>query len=423
MAWRIDEQIVRGEIDNRTPGLITGKLWLIGRDEPVELQLEGNPWRDLAGHVLKFTNPEPKPGTGEDLPNLQKGTVGDMTASRKVRVPDCSMDELMKYYEAKEPFPWHWGNSLYLEWFSETHGRVVIESASYQLELDTEPAWALTEADEKNQQSANATAMVKYMEGMGMAVADAEAFVDADEDDDLPQSIEEAEADDEDARMQLLMDRVVARIEREGLDEIDHYDRIYMEERARLMKERGEVEPEITPEQIEERNRWVEEMNAIAEEAMAEHEAEKWKDDFEEEKRHPLVEQCSDLAIAVRCEIREAGWMPENAHREHPLGEISDGVMIASAKLGGALGMADEEWPPDSLIAGNVIVRLKKARGYLKDAIRGLDAAEEESLATPQWRHETRIKVIDVLAQTETLLREARGVYESPEGDDRDVPF
>jgi hypothetical protein len=415
MAWRIDAQIVRGEIDNRTPGLVTGKLWLIGRDEAVELKLEGNPWRDLAGHVLKFTNPEPKPGTGGDLASWQKGVVGDMTASRKVRVPDCSEDELVEFFKTKQPFPWHWGNSLYLEWFSETNGRVVIESAQYQLELDAEPAWILTEGDEKAQQAAAAAAMVAYMERMGMAIADAGDFAGQDDhDDDLPQSAEEAAADEEDARMQLLLDRVIARIERDGFDEIEDYDRIYEEERARLMKERGETEPELTPEQLEERARWVEEMNAIAEEAMADYEAEKWKDgEFEEDQRHPLVDQCSDLAVEISKQIRAAGWMPEDAHQEHPISEIRDGVMIASAKLGGALGMADEEWPPEPLFAGNVIVRLKKARGYLNDALRGLDAAEEEALATPQWRHETRIKVIDVLAQTEELLREARAVYQS----------
>lgn len=193
-----------------------------------------------------------------------------------------------------------------IEWFSESNGRVVIETAHFQLELDAEPAWTITEADEKNQQSANAAAMAGYMERMGMAISEAQAFAgcDGDEDDDHPRSPEEAAADEEDARMQLLLDRVIARIEREGLDEIDHYDRIYQEERTRLMKERGEEEPELTPEQIEERERWVEEMNAIAAEAMAEYEAEKWKGgEPEEEKHHPLVEQCSDLAVELSKEI------------------------------------------------------------------------------------------------------------------------
>ncbi len=242
-----------------------------------------------------------------------------------------------------------------------------------------------------------------------------------DEDDDLPQSLEEAQADAEDARMQLLLDRVTARLER-GEFEFQDFDRIYREERTRLMRERGEKDPLLTPEQREERRLWIEEMNAIAEEALVDLEAEKWKGPGrEEEERQPLVEECSDLAVALHHEIHNAGWLAEDAHQEHPLWEILSGVSCASAKLAGALGMSSrhDEWPPDRMIAGNVIVRLKKARVYLQDALRGLDSAEEEALATPQWRHQTRLKVIDVLAQSEDLLREVREVL--ADGDDDDT--
>ena len=153
MAWRMEEQVVCGEIDNRTPGHVVGKIWFVGRDEAVELELEGNPWRDLAGHLLKFTNPDAKPGDLSGLSSYQQGQVGDITASRKVRVPDCTMEELMEFSKSKQPFPWHWGNSLYLEWFSVTNGRVVIEAAHYQLELNAEPAWIMYDEDEITQQS------------------------------------------------------------------------------------------------------------------------------------------------------------------------------------------------------------------------------------------------------------------------------
>ena len=39
MAWRIDESVVRGEIDNRVEGRVTGRIWFVGLDEPVELEL------------------------------------------------------------------------------------------------------------------------------------------------------------------------------------------------------------------------------------------------------------------------------------------------------------------------------------------------------------------------------------------------
>lgn len=164
MAWRIEGQVVRGEIDNRTQGLVTGRIWLLGRAEPIELRLEGNPWRDLAGHVLRFSNPDPKAVGPEGISAKQVGVVGDITASRKVKVLDCTDEEFREFYAAKTPFPWHWGNSLYLEWFSTVNGRVVIESAAYTLTLDGEPAWKMTVEEERAQRIANGDAMAKSMD-------------------------------------------------------------------------------------------------------------------------------------------------------------------------------------------------------------------------------------------------------------------
>jgi hypothetical protein len=60
VAWRVNESVVRGEIDNRARGRIVGKIWLIGRDHPIELELAGNCWKDLAGCIARFENPAPK---------------------------------------------------------------------------------------------------------------------------------------------------------------------------------------------------------------------------------------------------------------------------------------------------------------------------------------------------------------------------
>jgi hypothetical protein len=164
MAWRIDEFLVRGEIDNRARGRVTGRLWFAGRVEAVELDLAGNAWRDVAGRRLIFTNPQPKPGIPEGLRGEQAGVVGDITASRKVRVPEIPLDQIGEYYAARKPFPWHWGNSLYLEWFSAANGRVVIESASYELTVVGEAVWEMNEDAERIQRQANGEAMVQFME-------------------------------------------------------------------------------------------------------------------------------------------------------------------------------------------------------------------------------------------------------------------
>ena len=157
MAWRIDEHVLRGEIDNRTRGRVTGRIWFAGRAEPVELDLTGNAWRDLAGRRLEFVNPAAKPGLAAGFVARQHGTTGDITASRKVKVPDLPLDQIGACAAAGKPWPWHWGNSLYLEWFSAANGRVVIESASYQLTISPDSTWDMTPAEEDAQQIGRAS--------------------------------------------------------------------------------------------------------------------------------------------------------------------------------------------------------------------------------------------------------------------------
>lgn len=147
MAWRIDEQVIRGEIDNRVRGQVTGRIWFMGLAGAVELELTGNAWRDLAGRRLEFTNPRPRPDESGHLVRLvprQAGVIGDCTASRKVKVPDIPLDQIGEYYAARKPFPWHWGNSLYLEWFGAANGRVVIETAGFELKIGEEAAWEMS---------------------------------------------------------------------------------------------------------------------------------------------------------------------------------------------------------------------------------------------------------------------------------------
>ena len=82
-----------------------------------------------------------------------------MTASRKSKVPDCSMEEFLEAYKARTPISYHWANTLYLEWFSARNGRVVIETGEYELVLGRDAAWEMTEAEETEQRLANANAL------------------------------------------------------------------------------------------------------------------------------------------------------------------------------------------------------------------------------------------------------------------------
>ena len=404
MAWRVDEYVVRGELDNRIRGRVRGRIWFLGMEAPVELDLAGNPWRDLAGHRIESVNPAPKPGEIGGLNIRQCGTVGDMTVSRKVKAPDCSPEELRQHFSNGTPFPWHWANSLHLEWFSEKNGRVVIETVAFRVTIDPEPAWTLTPEDETAQQIENARAMTGFMDRLVDAVASNDG---PSHDADAPQSGVEAEADREAARMSVLMDRIQARIEREGSEHID-FETIYEEEKERLRNKRGEPPPvPLTPEEEAEREAWIAEL-AEAQQAALEHpDADHWKGKME---LHPLVERCMDLALELRRTVEEAGWLSETDHPEHPLRELLDGVMIAGPKLAGALpdSSGKDEWPPDPLFAGNVLVRLKKARRHLEDALLGIESAEAEHLASPQFLARAKRETTGLLAEVRQLIAEVR---------------
>jgi hypothetical protein len=426
MAWRIDENISHGELDFTTRGRVLGHIWFVGASAPAKLDLTGIPARDLAGLRLTFTNPAATlgpPPHPNPLGPIQRGQAGEMTASRKVRVPDCPMQELLEYVAQRQPFPWHWGNALYLEWFSKTHGRVVIEAAHYQLELNTDPTWQPSPEEEarqlENQQNASAAFMENLAHAATLRALDSGNPLDPD--DDAPQSAEEAAADAENARMNLIFDRIDARIARGEISHAD-FQQAYQQERARLKKELGEApDTEPSAREIEERQHWIEEMNAIAREALEDLKAEDWKEheDEDEEDNHPLVVACVDWAVDLHRQIDESGWLPSDAGREHPIMEILDGATIAASKLAGAFAMGmDEPWPPDPFIAGNVLVRLKKARNCLRDTLNALDSADQENLATPAWRQQTRLQTAAILAQVQQHIDEAREVLRNDDTND-----
>ena len=140
MAWRLHEHVLRGKIDNRIRGRVSGEIWLAGIDEPLILELAGDCAPDLAGCELSFENPAPIPMATKPPARQQRGPAGDITAARKVRMFNVPIDEAIAISRRGEMPPEHMANAVYLEWFSERSGRVVIESANYRLQI-SEPAW------------------------------------------------------------------------------------------------------------------------------------------------------------------------------------------------------------------------------------------------------------------------------------------
>jgi hypothetical protein len=427
MALRLSTEILHGELDNRHPGRTTGILHLAGHKEPLTLDLIGNPWRDLAGHRAVFTNPSPGPAreAAFKLVRQQTGRVGDITSSRKVKVLDCPLEEIPALHRENRPIPHHWANSLYLEWFGDTNGRIVVEATGFEISIDPEPAWTITPEDETTQRTANQSAMLDFANSLGTAFANGLVELPAiDESDDEPQSRLEAEADSEAARMNLLLDRIQARMLRDDADPED-FDEIWSEERERLRIKRGEPEPPpLTPGQEAAMHARIDELNALANEAHDQDES----PDFVESEDHRLVERTRELAISIHHAAEAAGWITEGSPPEHPLNEAWSCIATASAKLAGALNIHDpEDWPPEPLFAGHALHRLKTARRHLGDALLAIETAAADHIAPAEWT--TSIAAVlstEILPQLEHLITEVRLILNAadqhPDFDDEDFP-
>jgi len=400
MAWRIADNVVSGEIDNRTKGRVTGFLEPADQSGRIVLDLEGNAHPDLAGSLIRFRNPRAKASPLADFNREQTGVAGDITASHRVKDLLVSVNAFLAMDEDEREKSYRWANCLYVEWYSRSNGRVVMEGVAFEVEWIEGPLWRITEEELREQGERSQEAVAGFFEDVATAMG-AEELIEADDDsEEVPPA--EAAMDEEAARMDLLNDRIERRLRKEGGDE---WERIYEEESARLRRERGEPEPRPpTPEEEAAREEWIEEMNAAAEEALEESAAEGWK--RERTPDHPLVVECREFAL----ELRRENPPPEGASEEHPLWEIANGVLFASGKLAGALNgcMAEKEWPPDELSAPSTLLFLKKARRYLRDALRGLDSADEEELATPGWRADTRARITRLLIATQQHILEAR---------------
>lgn len=371
----------------------------------MRLDLEGNAHPDVAGTLFRFRNPNPETPPADSplrfLAPEQRGMAGDITGSRRVRGASIPPETLLAMTKEERQAIGVSTNCLYLEWIGEKNGRVVVEGPAFDVEILDIADWR-PEADDIEAQALHTSgAIADFLSTCANALAP---------DEDVPAA--EAAWDRETERMDLLTERISRRLEKEGTASPADWHRIYCEESARLRRERGE--PEVDDSTWKD---WIDDLDAAAEAAAEQDDnSEAWKggDRFERQK-HPLVLDCQELALSLRRSI----IIPKSRNREHPLAEIADRVLFASGKLAGALNASfeDHEWPPDPIFAPSVLVFLKKARGYLQDAMLALDSADEENLATPEWRLSTRAAVERILDQTQTLIKEARAVLgEAPEG-------
>ena len=397
MAFRIHDSVVRGEIDNREKGIVRGRVWVVGRESPVALNLEGNAWPDLAGCLLTFTNPQ-KPVEHPHLDSLnamQRGTIGDLTASRKVRVFDVPIEEALEMLRRKEKPPEHMANSLYLEWFSEANGRVVIESSDYEL-TSSPPEWRMTaeENEERAQQ-----AEVGLHGFMGKLTEAIEQHKRGQKDPEEPWDEHDYEK---------LLKESDARNDKYGelLDKYGHSD----EAEAIIAKEMG-WDRELTEEEANEQQRRIEEINAACQEALDEPEPEPdpsregidWIRTEDGELRHPLQHRCFESSIKF---WRAADKLVEES-KDKDLDQFIFEFQTTGAKLAGALNsIARDQGCRDGAFT---VAYLKRALGHLHKSQSGLEAVAPKRILPETMITEARKELFEIREGILRLMDEFRG--------------
>jgi hypothetical protein len=377
MAWRIEENVVRGEIDNRTFGRVHGKVWLTGRDNPLVLELTGNCHKDLAGCRLTFTNPAPKSESNLRLAVDQNGAVGDMTAARKVRVI-----ENFDYLEMKrgKKFPEHMANCLYLEWFSHANGRVVIESTEYEITV-SEPVWRLSPDEEIQQHEANADAMRSFMErAAGALDPREEATYDGAPQDEFEWELFLRASDRRSAKLGELMEKYH-----------DHPNRDRL-----IAREMGWT--------------WIEEMLDAEAENGGEQEPDNIDDigfeesepaEIEEEPaRHPLVAHLINRSATL---VKLAG-----ERRDNDLEEMIGGFIALGPKIAGSLAIARPGRNANGKFNGLVVARLKRALGELSRALNAADRLKERKAELPFAIDEWVSEMLEIRQEILSLMNEFR---------------
>jgi hypothetical protein len=398
MAFRIQDSVVRGEIDNRVKGVVRGKIWVTGREQPVVLELKGNASPDLAGCLLKFRNPfacVPHHELDSLDPN-QTGHIGDLTASRKVRVPSVPMEEFLNWPKGKGHPPTHWANCLYLEWFSVQSGRVVIESTDYELELSA-PEWRLTLEEDVQRVKDAAEGMNWVMQKITEAIKQQQRG-QKDPEEEWDEHDYEKFLKESDART----DKYLELLDKYG--DSDEAEKI-------IAKEMG-WDRELTPEEAEEEARRIEEINRACEEALnvpppepdPQRKGIDWIRTEDGDIDHPLQHRCSESAMKYWKAADELGL---EKCEDKDLWDFIMEFQTTGAKLAGALGsIARGDYEPN---AAFTVACLKRALSHLHKSQAGLEAVAVKKLLPEKMIVAARNELFEIREGILTLMDEFRG--------------
>jgi len=461
MAFRIDKAAVRGELSNEERGVVTGRIWLAGRKEPLQLRLRGDCLRDLAGCTVRFTNPRPAPDPALAVLSLeQNGVAGELTASRKVRQPAVSDQEVLDLLEKDQPIPCRIANALYLEWYSEENGRVVIEATDYTVGVSV-PAWTMTAEENAEQLADSQHHFQRFIHAITgddpEAVDTFDDALDSDPDEDgedpdidpdilanrlgtaghhPPDGAERAadsdrglEDDPAEAADGVPLDEFEWEQELRDADRrAEAYQEAFEKYRDHPQREKmiaaalgWDEEPEDEPISPEDFNadplihQALVSFDGMLDSVGGRQSDEPVEPDDEPEEEdpfgshHPLSQRAMDFALALQREAEERGLMGEGTdNRDHsPVLSLILHIITLGGKLAGALDGWAQGLDPEP---GFIIAMLKRAQVPLNEALHAFDCIDATSLnaETRQWLQSRKRDLFDLRRDIIDLMHQLR---------------
>jgi hypothetical protein len=403
MAWRIHDSVIRGEIDNREKGVVRGHLWLDGLDGPAELMLRGNACKDLAGCLLTFENPlkTVKLPVDAGISPKQTGSIGDLTASRKVRVYDVPLDEAMEMTQQGQRPPEHLANCLYLEWFSDSNGRVVVESADYRLTI-SEPLWRLTPEEETSRLDEAAQGFTGFIGKLNNALEAAKT--EFHEDKEWNEFDYEKFMKESDARTDKYMELVDKYQDHPDADAIIAQEMGWESTATTGEASRYDGEGEDDEGPLLD----ADEINRVTEEALdlepdPATKGVDWIQTPDGDIRHPLRHRCTETSVRLWKKCTDLGL---DQHGDADLHRFTFEFQCTGAKLAGALdGLAYHAGLDDPAF---IVARLKRALDHLHRSLAGLEAVAAKSLIPAELAADDRAELFGIREEILRLMAHFR---------------
>lgn len=399
MGWRIGKSVVRGEIDARKKGHITGRIWLADRLFPILLNLKGNALRDVAGTLLEFKNPHPEADDTSGLCPVQMGHVGQITASRRMKAYDLPAEKVAQLLKRGEPVFKKVCNCLVIEWFSSANGRVVLETPHFDVKV-CGFSWRMSHDEEARQIENNRESYERWSE-----------FLQHDEldenDEDCDFIFDQWEMDEFEWEKYLQESDMMSRRYMEVIEAlIDHPDRDFM-----IAHEMGwdgmdsddaldddfdddepfdEVHSEVFPDKEP-----VDMNGDLSLEPIPEKEGREWVRGKDGHIRHPLCQRTFVLVNHLWSSYKSAGIhkLAASTQSGKNLHNLLFQVQTLNAKLSGALDGLAYDSDPDG---GFVVACLKRTLKHVDLSLHACNELKEQGMLPSDVMHFFRSELFGI---------------------------